>query len=106
MPKFKCVDSQSIFGGLSGIAMQGNCRQVEKDEAEDAPLTQGLCRKFLNGLIVDLQGSSPTFGMQVTLRGAGVELGGGGVCSLRQISAMVRELGHLYMSYNDKILKG
>lgn len=78
MPKFKCVDSQSIFGGLSGIAMQGNCRQVEKDEAEDAPLTQGLCRKFLNGLIVDLQGSSPTFGMQVTLRGAGVELGGGG----------------------------
>lgn len=67
--------------------MQGILRQVEEDD-EDAPLTQGLYRNVSNGLIVDLQGSSPRLGVQVTLRGAGVEPGGTGVCSLRQISAV------------------
>lgn len=60
------------FPALRDISMQGIFRQVENDD-EDAPLTQGLYYKFFNGLIVDLQGSSPTFGMQITLHGAGVE---------------------------------
>lgn len=57
--------------------MQGILRQVEEDDG-DAPLTQGLYRNVSNGLIVDLQGSSPRLGVQVTLRGAGVEPGGHG----------------------------
>lgn len=52
-----------------------------------------------------MQGSSPTFGMQVTLRGAGVELGGGGMQSTSN-QCYGAGVGHLYMSYNDKILKG
>lgn len=63
------------FRPLRDSSMQGIFRQVEKDD-EKAPLTQGLYHEFLSGLIVDLQGSSPTFGMQVTLHGAGVESGG------------------------------
>lgn len=43
---------------------------------ENALLTQRLSRKVGNGLIVDLQGFSPTFEMQATPRGAGVESGG------------------------------
>lgn len=66
-----------VFPVLCDSSMQGILRQVEKDE-EDAPLTQGLYRKVSNGLIVDLQGSSPRVGVQVTLRGAGVEPGGTG----------------------------
>lgn len=62
------------FPALCDSSMQGIFRQVEKDN-EKAPLAQGLNHKFSNELIVDLQGSSPTFGMQVTLHGAGVESG-------------------------------
>lgn len=62
------------------------------------PWPRVLITNFSNELIVDLQGSSPTFGMQVTLHGAGVESGGmqstPNQCCLM---ATVRDFGHLYM---------
>ncbi len=86
------------FPALRDSSMQGIFRQVEKDD-EKAPLTQGLYHKFLNGLIVDLQGSSPTFGMQVTLHGAGVESRGMQSTSNQcYLNVTVRNFGHLYMT--------
>lgn len=85
------------FPALRDSSMQGIFRQVEKNEK--APLTQGLYHKFLNGLIVDLQGSSPTFGMQVTLHGAGVESRGmQSTSNPCYLNVTVRNFGHLYMT--------